>query len=143
MARRTVKDSSHTVNSRLRNHQAFRWDHLPLYGGVSPPRDEALLFRQKGLKPFSPVRGPFGETSPRHQIIWLRNSLRSNSARQRGRIWCHGEAAPKAITSLAGSRFRTYEVCFSVVAHHPFNSRSREGGNPGWYFPKICRAKPR
>ncbi len=26
--------------------------------GVSPPRDEALLFRQKCPKPFSPVRGP-------------------------------------------------------------------------------------
>ncbi len=33
------------------------WPRLYL-GGVSSPRDESLLFRQKEPKPFLPVRGP-------------------------------------------------------------------------------------
>jgi len=36
----------------------------------------------KGPKTIPPVRGPFGVPVPQHRIIWLRNSLRSNSARQ-------------------------------------------------------------
>ncbi len=31
--------------------------------GVSSPRDESLLFRQKGPKPFLPVRGPAGASA--------------------------------------------------------------------------------
>ncbi len=50
--------------------------------GVSPPHDEALLFRQKCPKPFPPVRGPYGVPPPTPRIRWRGNSLRSNSPRQ-------------------------------------------------------------
>jgi hypothetical protein len=41
---------------------------LILICGVSPPRDESLLFRQKDPKPFLPVRGPEGAwaATPNH-----------------------------------------------------------------------------
>ena len=42
---------------------------IPLFDvcGISPPHDEALFFREKGRKPFSPVGGPTG--SQRHEEI--------------------------------------------------------------------------
>ncbi len=50
--------------------------------GVSPPRDEVLLFRQKNPKPVAPGRGPQeGVPVPRSLWCGLRNSLRSDSPR--------------------------------------------------------------
>ncbi len=58
--------------------------------GVSAPRDESLLFRQKEPKPCLPVRGPSdsaqsrfsGVPPPPSRIRWRRNSLCSNSLRR-------------------------------------------------------------
>ncbi len=60
-------------------------------GRVSPLHDEALLFRQKDPKPCSPVRVPTGELRHLTESKWFRNSLRSNSLRQRVGF---GKAAP-------------------------------------------------
>jgi len=58
--------------------------------GVSPTRDESLLFRQKEPKLFSPVRGPrlcggrlYGSLRLRPESRWRENSLRSNSSRRK------------------------------------------------------------
>jgi len=60
------------------------------------PADEVLLFRQKDPKPFPPVCGPKGVPPPPYRIRWLRNSLRSNSLRQKSRFGTEAPPHPKA-----------------------------------------------
>ncbi len=55
---------------------------------------DRLLFRQKDPKPFPPVRVPSGKISLPCQIIWLGNSLCSNSPRPRGRFRAVAQPRP-------------------------------------------------
>jgi hypothetical protein len=42
--------------------------------GFRPRNDESLLFRQKGPKPFLPVRVPAGKRPLHPESRWLKNS---------------------------------------------------------------------
>ena len=64
--------------------------------GVSAPRAEVLLFRQKDPKPWAPGRGPRGVPLPRSRLLGLRNSLRSDSPRPQTRVGTGAQPRPQA-----------------------------------------------
>ena len=64
--------------------------------GVSAPRDEVLLFRQKDPKPSTPGRGPRGVPLPQSRLLGLRNSLRSDSPRPKIDFGTGAQPRPKA-----------------------------------------------
>jgi len=82
-----------------RFEEGFYWGIIR--GRVSPLRDEALWFWQKDPKPFPPARGPTGKLRHLAKSKWLRNSLRSNSLRQRVGF---GKAAPPRPKAERNSR---------------------------------------
>ena len=116
-----VKTVAGIQNFSFRHSRANGNPGFPFFiRGVSPPRDEALLFRQKGRKPFSPVRGPFGEPSPRHHIIWLRNSLRSDSPRRLSGFGCASRPRKRRLNKSWVDAVNNLVGCLGVVYQFPF-----------------------
>ena len=109
---------------------------------------QALLFRQNGRKPFPPVRGPSGVPTPQPRIIWRRNSLRSDSARQRGRFGAaapprprrvkRGSSTKRAPHPWCGARGRTSSFVQFLGLIYTLAFRIRQATIPAKPVPMTC-----
>ncbi|GEM_PF-3120066 len=115
---------------------AFRFD-WPYVGGVSPPRDEVLLFWQKDPKPLAPGRGRPGAFAPvpnmrAAELASLEQSSPPNRFRDRGAATPAGAGKwrDKIAQSRKGASLLTVrENGLIILVRETFEERGRRWGS--------------